>query len=80
MLDKLKFNPLSMDSKPSSNTEVLIFINDKWRGYDEIQTASFDGDYFYINNIQVRSHFVVGWLELPIKLVYGCSDDILPCR
>jgi hypothetical protein len=83
MLDEFKFKALREALrevlKPEPNTTVLVFLHDKWRGYDEIMLANFDGSKFYHQNgIEIRAQFVAGWLPLPLKIIYGVSDGILP--
>lgn len=84
MLKQFNFLPFNAESKPADHGEVLLFLHDKWRGYDEIVTATFDGTDFYVKSVvggalvKVRPNFVAGWLELPVKLVYGSSSELLP--
>ena len=76
ILNAFKFNPLSDDQKPNKDIEVLIFLNDKWLGHDEIITAAFDGKDFYHKGRKVHDPFIKGWLELPIKLAYDSSKEL----
>ena len=78
ILRALKFKPLLAGSVACQGGEVLLFLHDVWRGYDEIITASVEGSDFYCSGKKVPRQFVSGWLELPIKIDYGSSDSILP--
>jgi hypothetical protein len=78
ILSAFKFNPLGDDAKPSDGCEVLLFLHDKWRGYDEIISASFCGDEYFFNGRKVPKQFIAGWLELPIKIAYDSSESFLP--
>lgn len=76
ILNAFKFNPLNADTTPNTNTELLIFLNDKWLGHDEIITAAFDGKDFHHKDKKVHRPFIKGWLELPIKLAYDSSKEL----
>lgn len=65
-----KFKPLTADVQPSQNTDVLLFLHDKWRGYDEIISASFYDDEYFFKGRKVPKQFIAGWLALPVELAY----------
>lgn len=78
VLSSFKFKPLAADIKPSRGADVLLFLHDKWRGYDEIVAAFFDGDQYYVKGKTVPKQFVAGWLALPVEVAYGSSNSFLP--
>ena len=78
ILSAFKFSPLTTDSKPMKGCEVLLFLHDKWRGYDELLAATFDGEEYFYKGRKVHKQFIAGWLEVPVKIAYDSSKSFLP--